>query len=58
MGSWLSSVFSRWSTLDAKVLILGLDNAGKTTFLYKLKHGRVEQTVPTIGFNVETLTFR
>jgi small GTP-binding protein len=36
--------------------MLGLDNAGKTTILYKLKVGQVVQTTPTIGFNVETVS--
>ncbi|CDK26066.1 unnamed protein product [Kuraishia capsulata CBS 1993] len=38
--------------------MLGLDNAGKTTILYKLKLGKAENTVPTVGFNVETIKFR
>ena len=33
----------------------GLDAAGKTTILYKLKLGEVVTTIPTIGFNVETI---
>ena len=33
--------------------MVGLDSAGKTTILYKLKLGEVVSTVPTIGFNVE-----
>jgi len=37
------------------MLMLGLDAAGKTTILYKIG-GKVETTIPTIGFNVETLT--
>ena len=36
-------------------MILGLDGAGKTTILYKLKLGEVVTTIPTIGFNVETV---
>ena len=36
----------------AKIIILGLDNAGKTTILYKIKQGQVINTVPTPGFNV------
>ena len=40
---------------EVRVLILGLDNAGKTTILYKLQMGEVVTTVPTIGFNVETV---
>ena len=39
-----------------RVLLLGLDSAGKTTILFHLI-GRREQTVPTIGFNVETVRF-
>jgi Arf/Sar family protein len=35
--------------------MLGLDNAGKTTILYKLKLGKTSTTVPTVGFNVETV---
>nr|XP_057924602.1 ADP-ribosylation factor-like protein 14 [Doryrhamphus excisus] len=40
---------------EVRVLLLGLDNAGKSTLLYKLKHGASFSTVPTIGFNVEML---
>ncbi|KAF5228124.1 hypothetical protein FANTH_14591 [Fusarium anthophilum] len=36
-------------------LVLGNDASGKTTFLYRLKFGEVVQTIPTIGFNVETI---
>ena len=36
-------------TAQVRVLILGLDNAGKTTILYKLQMGEVVTTVPTIG---------
>lgn len=32
--------------------------AGKTTILYRLQIGEVVSTVPTIGFNVETLTYK
>ncbi|GAA6228278.1 ADP-ribosylation factor-like protein 14 [Lates japonicus] len=42
----------------AQVLLLGLDNAGKSTLLYKLKHNACVSTVPTIGFNVEMLEAR
>jgi len=40
---------------ESKVLMIGLDSSGKTTLLYKLKLGEVVTTVPTIGFNVETV---
>ncbi len=37
---------------------VGLDAAGKTTILYKLKLGEVVTTIPTIGFNVESVEYR
>lgn len=37
---------------QCKVVMLGLDGAGKTTVLYSLKLGEVISTIPTIGFNV------
>ncbi|XP_059187316.1 ADP-ribosylation factor-like protein 14 isoform X2 [Centropristis striata] len=40
---------------QAQVLMLGLDGAGKTTLLYRLKYNESVMTVPTVGFNVETL---
>jgi small GTP-binding protein len=38
--------------------MVGLDAAGKTTILYKLKLGEVVTTIPTIGFNVETVEYK
>ncbi|NXL64787.1 ARL11 protein, partial [Chordeiles acutipennis] len=40
---------------DARVVMLGLDFAGKSTLLYKLKTGQAVETCPTVGFNVESL---
>ncbi|KAM6223904.1 ADP-ribosylation factor-like protein 14 [Rhynchocyon petersi] len=40
---------------QAQILLLGLDSAGKSTLLYKLKLGQDITTIPTIGFNVETI---
>eukprot|EP01084_Bolivina_argentea_P050008 91954_1 len=40
---------------ETRTLMIGLDNAGKTTILYKLKMGEIVNTVPTTGFNVETV---
>ena len=42
---------------EMRVLMVGLDNAGKTTVLYKMKLGEVVTTIPTIGFNVETVQY-
>ena len=55
--------FSRlWNSLlrkkDVRILMVGLDAAGKTTILYQLKMGETVKTIPTIGFNVETLDYK
>nr|XP_054759549.1 uncharacterized protein LOC129265594 [Lytechinus pictus] len=60
MGLLMSRVmtlFKDWSQgSPSRVLMLGLDAAGKTTCLYKLKLNETVTTIPTIGFNVETVT--
>merc|ERR1711879_1109133 len=38
--------------------MVGLDAAGKTTILYKLKLGEIVTTIPTIGFNVESVEYK
>lgn len=56
MGGVFSRIFSRlWSEREYRILILGLDGAGKTTVLYRMQTGECVSTTPTIGFNVETL---
>ncbi|PIK39811.1 putative ADP-ribosylation factor [Apostichopus japonicus] len=54
----LSSLYNDWFTYGppTRVLLLGLDGAGKTTVMYKLKLNEVVTTIPTIGFNVEEIT--
>jgi len=59
MGNLLSNLFSRFfSSKDVRILMLGLDGAGKTTILYKLQCGEVISSIPTIGFNVETVCYK
>ncbi|XP_068119886.1 uncharacterized protein [Hyperolius riggenbachi] len=53
--SRLHQVLMSFTGTQAKLLMLGLDAAGKTTVLYKLKFGETVTTIPTIGFNVETV---
>jgi len=43
---------------EMRILMLGLDAAGKTTVLYKLKLGEVVTTIPTVGFNVESVEYK
>ena len=48
--------FSR-SRSNFKIIILGMQNAGKTTILYRLSLGQLVQTTPTIGSNVEEISY-
>merc|ERR1712176_212577 len=61
-GILFSRVFqSLFGSQEGRILILGLDNAGKTTILYKLQNEAEDEevmTIPTIGFNVETLQYK
>ena len=40
---------------ELRILVLGLDSAGKTTILYRLKTGETIHSEPTVGFNAEFL---
>lgn len=59
MGLTISSLFQRlFGNKQVRILMVGLDAAGKTTILYKLKLGEIVTTIPTIGFNVETVEYK
>ncbi|KAL6403199.1 putative adp-ribosylation factor protein [Ilyonectria robusta] len=59
MGLAFSKLFDRlWGKKEMRILMVGLDAAGKTTILYKLKLGEIVTTIPTIGFNVETVEYK
>lgn len=60
MGGLFSSIVERLGggKRDCRVVMVGLDGAGKTTLLYRLHIGEVVHTVPTIGFNVETVEYK
>ena len=50
MGLSVSSLFNRlFAKKQMRILMVGLDAAGKTTILYKLKLGEIVTTIPTIG---------
>ena len=59
MGTSFGKIWSRFfGKKEMRILMVGLDAAGKTTILYKLKLGEVVTTIPTIGFNVETVEYK
>ena len=55
MGNMLKKIFG---SKEMRILMLGLDAAGKTTILYRLKLGSSVTTTPTVGFNVETVSYK
>ena len=59
MGFFFSKLWTKLlGKKDVRILMLGLDAAGKTTILYQLKMGEIVKTIPTIGFNVESLDYK
>jgi len=59
MGLAFSKFWGRlFAKKEMRIVMVGLDAAGKTTILYKLKLGEVVTTIPTIGFNVETVEYK
>ncbi|AOW02876.1 ADP-ribosylation factor family-domain-containing protein [Yarrowia lipolytica] len=59
MGNSMSKILAKlFGSRECRILMLGLDAAGKTTILYKLKLNQGISTVPTVGFNVEVLTYK
>ena len=50
MGNVFASLFKGlFGKKEMRILMVGLDAAGKTTILYKLKLGEIVTTIPTIG---------
>ncbi|XP_033761575.1 uncharacterized protein LOC117343343 [Pecten maximus] len=58
MGAFASLFKGLFGKQEMRILMVGLDAAGKTTILYKLKLGEIVTTIPTIGFNVETVEYK
>ena len=59
MGIYISKLLDALNGPQRKrIVFIGLDNAGKTTTLYKLNLGEVVHTIPTVGFNVETVVYK
>eukprot|EP00971_Amphidinium_carterae_P292568 5808200-Amphidinium_carterae.1 len=64
MGSSITAALPSLQSLpgmtpsEVRVLMVGLDNAGKTTIIYRLKYNEVVTTMPTMGFNMEQIKFK
>mmetsp|Transcript_31040 Transcript_31040/g.68886 ORF Transcript_31040/g.68886 Transcript_31040/m.68886 type:complete len:184 (+) Transcript_31040:248-799(+) len=59
MGALVSTLWGMWfGGKEYKIVMVGLDNAGKTTILYKLHLGEVVVSQATVGSNVEMVKYR
>uniref|UniRef100_A0A8C5RQ41 ARF like GTPase 5B n=1 Tax=Laticauda laticaudata TaxID=8630 RepID=A0A8C5RQ41_LATLA len=58
MGLLFAKLWNLFCTQEHKVIIVGLDNAGKTTILYQFLMNEVVHTSPTIGSNVEEIVVK
>eukprot|EP01083_Nonionella_stella_P212038 766116_1 len=62
MGGFFAKSLDALTALKCKkeyrILMVGLDSAGKTTILYKLKLCEIINTIPTIGFKVEQVEYK
>jgi len=60
MGGLFSNVWDKLfkSGKEVRMCMVGLDAAGKTTIMYRMKYGETPKTIPTIGFNVESLEYK
>ncbi|XP_023937453.1 ADP-ribosylation factor-like protein 5A [Bicyclus anynana] len=58
MGLLISKIWNLFGNEEHKLVLVGLDNAGKTTILYQLLLGEAVHTRPTIGSNVEEVVWR
>ena len=43
---------------EVRVLMVGLDNAGKTTIVKRVNGEDISTISPTLGFNIKTMSFR
>lgn len=58
MGNIFIKIKSLFARKEIRACMVGLDGAGKTTILYKLKINELIHSIPTIGFNIETIQYR
>mmetsp|Transcript_7768 Transcript_7768/g.15157 ORF Transcript_7768/g.15157 Transcript_7768/m.15157 type:complete len:216 (+) Transcript_7768:95-742(+) len=58
MGGGISKLWNKMFKRNVRIFMVGLDAAGKTTVLFRLKLGDEVQTIPTIGFHVEKVDYK
>lgn len=58
MGVFGSKEKSAHVELRKKIVMLGLDGAGKTTIVTQLKDGKFIECAPTIGFDIHTVQWK
>lgn len=59
MGALTSRLwFMMFPVKEYKIVVVGLNNAGKTTMLYKLHLGEVVTMNPPVGSNVEMVVYK
>lgn len=58
MGLLFAKLMAVFGDHEHKVIIIGLDNAGKTTILYQFLMKEAVYTTPTTGSNVEEINFK
>ena len=56
MGGLFSRLLEQFYSRKLEVVLVGLENSGKTTLLNVLSSGQPLETVPTIGLNVKIVT--
>lgn len=56
-NTYLNKVQSIFCKPKIKIVLIGEESAGRTTALYQLKLGKVVDTVPTVGNNIEVIKF-
>jgi len=58
MGILFTKFFDAFGAVkERKILMIGLDAAGKSTILYRWRLAETVTTIPTVGFNVETVQY-
>uniref|UniRef100_A0A8C8TAZ1 ADP-ribosylation factor-like 5C n=1 Tax=Peromyscus maniculatus bairdii TaxID=230844 RepID=A0A8C8TAZ1_PERMB len=58
MGQLIAKLMRIFGSQEHKVIIVGLDNAGKTTILYQFLTNEAVHTCSTIGSNVEEIVLQ